>query len=348
MSELTPRNHQLATLGSNCDGQMRYTLPKSPLHRPHSAPHGNHCHFSESADDPPKSDRSHYPKYKPLIFPTPEHDSSNPHYSGPRILTPRIKPCTPPSVGIEAPVLCWSEPLQTEVSDAPPPRPGKSVRSIDDYGCGHGEHSVDNTAHPRDTAWGQARHEPGTDAREFMDSSPTGLTTKFGSLAESASLPGSDTTAGSECEITVALNAATGFDELVVEENESPVRTRQSQRHVFVPPMAFAQPPQMNLEDELLTDRQAEAHQSQTAESLVQEAESINTATGGMPDLSHNLSNRVAVTDDPLQSLHASEVSPLRCAFWPCVSLSIPAVVSMHNQTNTQATFQIQQMCVPN
>lgn len=42
-----------------------------------------------SLEEPPKSDRSHYPKYKPLIFPSPQYDSSNPD-GEPLIQTPRF------------------------------------------------------------------------------------------------------------------------------------------------------------------------------------------------------------------------------------------------------------------
>lgn len=59
-----------------------------------------------SLEEPPKSDRSHYPKYKPLIFPAAQHDSANPEYTGPLIQTPRIKPC-----GAGVPETCWPEPL---------------------------------------------------------------------------------------------------------------------------------------------------------------------------------------------------------------------------------------------
>lgn len=117
---------------------------------------------------------------------------------------------------------------------------------------------------------------------------------------------------GSECEITVALNAASGFDELVVEENDTPVRAQSRRRHVFVPPTASepAQSPQLPhtaMEESLLTDRQTDEYQraltSLRAEVLVQTNPVVGADESGA-----TASGRVPLADEGMLSLHASEV----------------------------------------
>lgn len=75
-------------------------------------------HVLASHEDPPKSDRSHYPKYKPLVFPAAQHGSSNPEYNGPLIETPRIQPRDLPSP-VPGTAQCMADPSEACHVSAP-------------------------------------------------------------------------------------------------------------------------------------------------------------------------------------------------------------------------------------
>lgn len=170
---------------------LRHFGLAGPLNRPHSAPNRDLCDVTEFGQDPPKSDRSHYPKYKPLVFPAPEHDCSNPDYTGPRILTPRIKPCATPSVGISSKKFCWSEPLL--VSGVPTPRPGKPIYSTPDDSahvddCGRLSHY--SAREQSVVAPVISRHDHSRDPQSVQD------TTENGCAGATVSMAGSDVAAG--------------------------------------------------------------------------------------------------------------------------------------------------------
>lgn len=110
--------------------------------------------------------------------------------------------------------------------------------------------------------------------------------------------------AGSECEITVALNMGSEFDELLVEDNESPMRAQGRRRHVFVPPAVTARqkPIQMTLEERLLTEREVEAYQRNLEP---HETERIDV---GAREVHSSFTGSSRVTEEAILSLHASEV----------------------------------------
>lgn len=106
----------------------------------------------------------------------------------------------------------------------------------------------------------------------------------------------------------MALNSASGYDELVVEENDSQSRTYSRHRHPCVPPHASAgpslPPAPMTMEESLLTDRHSEQLTDEMYSDVEPEAEPVDRLRAGDR---HQLAVEL-VPGEGVQSLHASEV----------------------------------------